>query len=75
VYHDHAAERRGVSGTDNHQVIRRIVILLILLAAARPAIAQDPPHQHPSSESWQWGVEANVFAGYNYQFRKIHGLR
>ena len=56
-------------------MIRRIVILLILLAAARPAIAQDPPHQHPSSESWQWGVEANVFAGYNYQFRKIHGLR
>jgi hypothetical protein len=52
-------------------VRRRVVVLLILLAAARPAIAQDPSHQHPSSEAWQWGVEANVFAGYNYQFRKF----
>ena len=45
---------------------------LIVLAAARPAIAQDPPHQHPvSSDVWQWGVEGNVFAGYNYQQRKF----
>jgi len=51
--------------------MRRVVVLLILLAAARPAIAQDPPHQHPSSDAWQWGVEGNVFAGYNYQYRKF----
>jgi hypothetical protein len=51
--------------------MRRLVVLLILLAAAVPARAQDPPHQHPSSAAWQWGVEANVFAGYNYQFRKF----
>lgn len=50
---------------------RRVVVLLILLAAARPATAQDPPHQHPSSDAWQWGVESNVFAGYNYQYRKF----
>ena len=38
----------------------------------RPSAAQaGPPHQHPSSDAWQWGVEGNVFAGYNYQLRKF----
>ena len=25
----------------------------------------------PTSDAWQWGVEGNVFAGYNYQYRKF----
>ena len=50
---------------------RPVVFLLILLAAAVPARAQDPPHHHPSGNGWQWGVEGNVFAGYNYQLRKF----
>ena len=50
---------------------RLVVSLLILVAAVTPARAQDPPHQHPSSEAWQWGVEGNAFVGYNYQLRKF----
>ena len=42
-----------------------------LRLCAAPAVAQDPPHQHPTSDAWQWGVEGNVFAGYNYQHRKF----
>src|SRR5687768_12899575 len=39
---------------------------------ASPAFAQDPAHQHTvTSDAWQWGVEAQVFAGYNYQYRKF----
>jgi len=39
----------------------------------RPSAAQaGPSHQHPvPSAPWQWGVEATVFAGYNYQYRKF----
>ncbi len=39
----------------------------------RPLAAQAAPtHQHPATGTpWQWGVEANVFAGYNYQYRKF----
>ena len=51
----------------------RFVFLILLTFAfcAAPAFAQDPPHQHPTSDAWQWGVEGNVFAGYNYQYRKF----
>jgi hypothetical protein len=43
-----------------------------LSLSASPAFAQDAAHQHPvTSEAWQWGVEATVFAGYNYQYRKF----
>lgn len=40
--------------------------------SATAAFAQDPSHQHPvPSAPWQWSVDATVFAGYNYQFRKF----
>ena len=36
----------------------------------RPSAAQ-AGHQHSTSDVWQWGVEGNVFAGYNYQRREF----
>ena len=37
-----------------------------------PAFAQDEPHQHTMTNgAWQWSVVANVFFGYNYQYRKF----
>jgi hypothetical protein len=45
--------------------------LLALTLGAAPALAQVPAHQHVGSDVWQWGVEGNVFAGYNYQRRKF----
>lgn len=45
--------------------------------SASPLLAQDPQagvaHQHAdtTSQPWQWGAQANVFAGYNYQYRKF----
>ncbi len=37
-----------------------------------PAFAQDEPHQHAmTSDGWQWSAAANVFFGYNYQYRKF----
>jgi hypothetical protein len=45
--------------------------LVALVLCAAPARAQDQTHQHPMSEAWQWGVDGNVFAGYNYQHRKF----
>ena len=57
------SERKRIAG-------RLVVFSLIVLAGVTPARAQDP-HQHPSSDAWQWGVEGNVFAGYNYQLRKF----
>lgn len=47
-----------------------------LYLSGTPAFAQDPQagpaHQHDvTSEAWQWGVEATVFAGYNYQYRRF----
>lgn len=62
---------------------RLIVVFIILVVVAAPAGAQDPPprasraaqagptHQHAASGAWQWGVEGNVFAGYNYQYRRF----
>jgi hypothetical protein len=44
---------------------------LALTLCAVPASAQEAPHQHRSSDTWQWSVEGNVFAGYNYQLRKF----
>ena len=46
--------------------------LVALVLCPTPVLAQaGPPHQHGTSEAWQWGVEGNVFAGYNYQHRKF----
>ena len=50
---------------------RLIAVCIILVIVAAPARAQDPMHQHPASDAWQWGVEGNVFAGYNYQYRRF----
>lgn len=50
------------------------VMMLLLLAPASGAFAQDPPQAHhddTASSPWQWGVDATVFAGYNYQYRKF----
>ena len=58
------SEHRRVEG-------RLVVSFLILLATVTPARAQDSPHQHPSSDAWQWGIEGNAFVGYNYQLRKF----
>jgi len=54
-------------------MIMRVVVAAVLAFTfcAAPAFAQDPPHQHPTSDAWQWGIEGNVFAGYNYQYRKF----
>jgi hypothetical protein len=53
--------------------MKRLVLsgLLAFAFGVTPALAQDPPHQHVTSDVWQWGVEGNVFAGYNYQRRKF----
>ena len=48
-----------------------VALVLILLIGAAPAQAQEPQHQHATSPTWEWGVEGNVFAGYNYQYRKF----
>ena len=49
----------------------RSLLVAVMLAMAAAAHAQDPPHQHTNSDVWQWGVEGNVFAGYNYQRREF----
>jgi hypothetical protein len=46
-------------------------IAMAMMIGAASAHAQDQPHQHPTSEAWQWGVEGNLFAGYNYQRRRF----
>jgi hypothetical protein len=48
-----------------------LVSLVYLSIGVAPALAQDPPHQHVTSDVWQWGVEAQVFGGYNYQRREF----
>jgi hypothetical protein len=45
-----------------------VVNLLAFTLSASPAPAQDQAHPH-SSTGWQWSIEGNVFAGYNYQRR------
>jgi hypothetical protein len=52
---------------------RAVLIFLVQLVFASRAAAQDAPaHQHdPASDSWQWGVDATVFVGYNYQRREF----
>jgi hypothetical protein len=54
-------------------MLRRAPLLLLLqLAFAPAAMAQEPAHQHDTpSDTWQWGVEGTVFAGYNYQLREF----
>lgn len=52
----------------------RSLAMLIAVAIAAPAIAQDhtPAHQHENmSPAWQWSVEGTAFGGYNYQHRKF----
>jgi hypothetical protein len=53
--------------------VRRVALasLLAFAVCVSPARAQDPPHQHPASDAWQWGVEGHVFAGYNDQRREF----
>jgi hypothetical protein len=63
------ARRAGLFGAHYHAMMA--ALLLLLLITASPAYAQDQQHQHPPSSGWQWGVAGNVFAGYNYQYRKF----
>ena len=65
--------------------MRRCLALRMCLSAAlrgpvrsrrvRGSAQDSPQRQHQraatTSQAWQWGVEANVFAGYNYQYRKF----
>ncbi|HYE88015.1 MAG TPA: hypothetical protein VEA16_16745 [Vicinamibacterales bacterium] len=45
-------------------------VLVLAIIAATPAWAQE--HQHTTAAApWQWSIDANVFAGYNYQRRKF----
>jgi hypothetical protein len=48
-------------------------VAAIVCLCAAPALAQDPAHQHAPETAlpWQWSAEANVFGGYNYQYRKF----
>jgi len=46
-------------------------ILLMLLMLASAASAQDTHQHEAATDAWQWGVDATVFAGYNYQYRKF----
>jgi hypothetical protein len=51
---------------------RAPLVLLLQLALAPAAMAQEPAHQHDTpSQAWQWGADATVFAGYNYQLREF----
>lgn len=44
---------------------------MAVLLSASPAWAQQD-HQHTASpQAWQWHMDANVFAGYNYQRREF----
>ena len=53
-------------------MMRRVAAMaMALMTIATSARAQDQTHQHPTSDAWQWGIEGNVFAGYNYQHRKF----
>ena len=52
----------------------RAALIMAMLVCAAQADAQDlqaGTHQHTTSDVWQWGIEGNVFAGYNYQRRKF----
>jgi hypothetical protein len=55
--------------------VRRGWFAVLLLVVWWPAslLAQDPAtHQHDTaSQAWQWSVEATIFGGYNYQYRKF----
>ena len=52
-------------------MIRAVLGLLAFILSTAAALAQEPPHQHVTSDVWQWGIEGNVFTGYNYQYRKF----
>lgn len=55
----------------------RVPAALCVWLVAAAATAQDPPpeHQHSapsaSERAWTWTIDANLFAGYNYQQRKF----
>ena len=49
----------------------RPLLIAALLTLAASAHAQDATHQHVTSDVWQWGIEGNIFAGYNYQRREF----
>ena len=51
---------------------RSFTALLLVVAGVAPAAGQDTAHQHDAaSPTWQWGIEASAFGGYNYQHRKF----
>jgi hypothetical protein len=51
--------------------MRRLAAIIIVLLAS-PARAQVAAHQHGAAAAgWEWGASANVFAGYNYQWREF----
>jgi hypothetical protein len=48
------------------------IVLCLLVFAPRASAQADAAHQHDvSANGWQWGVDATIFAGYNYQYRKF----
>ena len=50
--------------------MKALAAVLAALVISTPAFAQQ--HQHAAAPaSWQWSVEDNMFAGYNYQYRKF----
>lgn len=49
-----------------------IVFLLLIVFASRAAAQADATHQHDAApDTWQWSIDATVFGGYNYQYRKF----
>jgi hypothetical protein len=47
-------------------------LALVLTLHATTAAAQEPTHHHDAAAAgWQWGLAGNLFAGYNYQYRKF----
>jgi hypothetical protein len=51
---------------------RPFATVSLVLWCAAPVLAQDAAHQHDTaSRTWEWGIEATAFGGYNYQYREF----
>ena len=52
--------------------------LILMLAAAAPSVLDAQPHDHEPAAAgatdWQWGVDGNVFFGFNYQVPEVPRL-
>ncbi len=48
-----------------------MLLALLLMLMAAPAFAQEHQHSMPPADTWQWSAEAQVFGGYNYQYRRF----